>query len=566
MIFLFSAGTNGNDRKNSRALQAAISITDRIIAETEFAFEPGLQEQQLDVQVIDFKKEFNVQPDCRYFALSYIHSELDTAVTIGISAAPEISVFLNDKAFDFIRTDNPVLKEVAYGMINFADTVQVKLRKGINKILIRYSPGNSSGKIFLRQILSDPESEGWIKFIQTPVDPAGAAGWLAAGPFPAGSETTPESVIKDAYKNGSSYIIWNTLKQNIIPRLKINPANIFKKDSYADWNYANGETILSILTVAEAAGNSKYNDFVKKWCDFILQNTDYFRWQYDSLHALRGSFHRIFRKSMLDDAGAPVLPFTELYLQEKNPGYREIVYEMADYIMNGQVRLPGGTLCRPEPVEMTVWADDLFMAVPVLLRMAKITGEKKYYDEAAEQAVHFYKLLYNSNKKLFKHGWFSKTGETSSTFWGRANGWIMWAVTEILMYLPGDHPAYKEIMSIYKNHIDGLISYQDSSGIWHQVIDYPESYEETSCTAMFILGIARGVNNGWLNDSYKKYALKGWEALSRKIEPGGIVHGICRGTGIGEDVEFYFNRPTLDNDPRGLGAVLTACVEISKLK
>ena len=121
------------------------------------------------------------------------------------------------------------------------------------------------------------------------------------------------------------------------------------------------------------------------------------------------------------------------------------------------------------------------------------------------------------------------------------------------------------LLNIYKNHIEGLIKYQDRSGMWHQVLNHPESYEESSCTAMFILGIARGINNGWLNKSYSEYALKGWNALSKKID-NGIVHGICRGTGMGDNLEFYFNRPTLDNDPRGLGAVITAGIEISKLE
>ncbi len=75
--------------------------------------------------------------------------------------------------------------------------------------------------------------------------------------------------------------------------------------------------------------------------------------------------------------------------------------------------------------------------------------------------------------------------------------------------------------------------------MWHQVLNHPESYEESSCTAMFILGIARGVNNGWLDKSYSEYALKGWNALSKKID-NGIVHGICRGTGMGDRPGILF--------------------------
>ena len=120
-------------------------------------------------------------------------------------------------------------------------------------------------------------------------------------------------------------------------------------------------------------------------------------------------------------------------------------------------------------------------------------------------------------------------------------------------------------MSIYKEHVKGLLKVQDKDGMWHQVLNHPESYEESSCTAMFVLGIARGLTNGWLNDTYKESALNGWSALTNKIDSNGVVHGICRGTGVGDNLPFYFNRPTIDNDPRGLGAVITAGIEISRL-
>lgn len=548
-------------------LQIIQSIADKIINDTQFEFVPQFQETQLGVQIIDFKREFagNIKGIC--YALSYIGSGSDSIVNLGISASPGISIWINDQILEVKKSERPSIKEIAYGMINFEDTLEVMIKKGFNKILIKSSPGHSFSKIFLRQITDNPETEGWLKFSVHPaLVNTGTSGWLIIGPLAGQSEEIPEKEIKNFYVNNGNYLTWRSPKQNVIQQLKINPGNTFKKDSYVDWNYANGETILSILSVAEETANEKYLLFAKQWCDFILDNIGYFRWQYDSLNALRGSFHRIFRKSMLDDAGAPVLPFLQFYLDKKDERYYSIIEEMSSYIMNKQVRLDDGTLCRPEPVEMTVWADDLFMAVPVLIRMGNITGDKKYFEEAVRQIISFNKKLFDEKKNLYKHGWFSKTGETSIAFWGRANGWIIWALSEALLHLPKNLKEYSEIMTIYKSLVDGLIKYQDKSGMWHQVLDHPESYEETSCTAMFVLGIARGVNNKWLNESYSDYAFKGWNALTKKIEPEGIVHGICRGTGIGENLEFYFNRPTFDNDPRGLGAVLTAGIEVSKLQ
>ena len=114
--------------------------------------------------------------------------------------------------------------------------------------------------------------------------------------------------------------------------------------------------------------------------------------------------------------------------------------------------------------------------------------------------------------------------------------------------------------------MQGIVKYQDENGLWHQVLDRKDSFLETSGSAMFTLAIARGVINGWLNEDYKKYVLIGWAGLETKISDDGIVKDICRGTGIGYDYDFYNNRARFDNDPRGLGAVLTAATEVMKLR
>jgi rhamnogalacturonyl hydrolase YesR len=306
--------------------------------------------------------------------------------------------------------------------------------------------------------------------------------------------------------------------------------------------------------------------FAKTYVDFILKHLEYFHWQYDSLYEFRGSYHRIFRLTMLDDAGAPALPFTSLYIKDHDTDFRKIIDPVINYVSNKQVRLTDSTFCRPEPVENTVWADDLFMSVPLLLQATKITGDKKYLNDAAKQAINFQKYLWDERAGLYRHGWFSNTGKQSAVCWGRANGWIAWATSELLNALPKQHPLYKKIENNFRQHIASLIRYQADDGMWRQVLNNPNSYEETSCTAMFTLAIARGVSNGWLSKKYKEYASKGWNAVVNHVTTDGIVHGICRGTEIGDDEQFYMNRKTIDNDPRGLGAVITAGIEISKLK
>jgi unsaturated rhamnogalacturonyl hydrolase len=235
-------------------------------------------------------------------------------------------------------------------------------------------------------------------------------------------------------------------------------------------------------------------------------------------------------------------------------------------VMQGQERLADRTYSRPEPEPATVWADDLFMAVPFLLRMAEIYENVSLYDEVAHQVIQFNKYLADPATGLYFHGWYDNRNLTTPVRWGRANGWIIWATSEALLHLPEDHVQYKTILEIFKDHMKALAAYQDVSGMWHQVLDHPETFEETSSTAMFALGMARGVRMGWLPEGYKAHALNAWEALQDKIREDGTVIDICRGTGIGEDVEFYETRKRFDHDPRGLGAIVTAGCEIYLLE
>ncbi|MEJ2050369.1 MAG: glycoside hydrolase family 88 protein, partial [Calditrichota bacterium] len=397
--------------------------------------------------------------------------------------------------------------------------------------------------------------------------------WMFLGPIPSlhvvNASQNPdipfavEKNIRPAYEISGRFYHWVTVEKNIEPELKIKKDAVYKRDSFLEWHYANGTTLLGMLALARVNEESRYRNFVDSVVAFTLKNLPYFRWQHETLHALRGSYYRLFRSSMLDDTSGPGLPYLDLALQDRKPALDSLVESIAGYVTNKQVRLADGTLCRPEPVAMTVWADDLFMGVPFLLRMGKLTGNSKYYDDAVLQILNFTRYLRDAKTGLFNHGWFSGSGKNTTVFWGRANGWVAWTLSEALLLLPADHPDYKKIQQIYHDFMASVREFRDKDGMWHQVLDYPESYEETSCTAMFILAMARGVRLGWLPDDYRHLALQSWEALASRIDNDGVVHGICRGTGIGDNLEFYLSRPTYDNDPRGLGAVLVAATEIS---
>lgn len=206
------------------------------------------------------------------------------------------------------------------------------------------------------------------------------------------------------------------------------------------------------------------------------------------------------------------------------------------------------------------------MSVPLLVRMGELTSRTEYYKEAIKQILNFNKYLFATKMCLYKHGWFSWSGKRSSVYWGRANGWVAWSVSEALLYVPKDVAGYSKSKQLFLDHLHGLLKAQSQDGMWRQVLNDTTSYEETSCTAMFIIALSRAIRCGWLNRKYSENVLRAWEALQSKIDSAGIVKDICCGTGIGPDKRFYESRKRYDNDPRGLGAVITAALEVDKLQ
>lgn len=557
--------------------EVVISVADKIISESSFEFVIQPQTYNVGVEVVDFQELFGNREGAVAYALTYVNSAENREALFGLSCSSGLKMWINDRlVFNGEDEQRSEMKEIAYNIFVFPDTLQVNVNKGLNRILVKSVSREDDWDFLLRPMTEEGDYDTSVHFTADPmIQEMESVTWLCIGPFPGGIESDiqtildtvypPEEELKQYYIYDTEVFVWIPKPERMLLELKIDPSNSFKRDSYLDWHYAHGGTMFGMLHVADYTGQDRFQKFVGQYCDFMMEHLDYFGWQYHHLHALRGSYHKFFRRTMLDDTGAACLPVLEMYLREGIKAYRNIIDPVAVYVSHEQVRLEDGTFCRPEPVPMTVWADDLFMSLPFLVRMGKMTGESVYYDDAARQVLLFAERLYNPETGLFYHGWFQETNQPSVAFWGRANGWVIWALSEALAYLPEDHPQYQRVLNVFRDHIEGLSRYQGESGMWHQVLDHPESYEETSCTAMFVLGMARGVRQGWIDAKYREHALRGWTALKSKSDTDGTVHGICRGTGMGYDLEFYFKRPTFDHDPRGLGAVMVAGSEIGKL-
>src|SRR5581483_448185 len=142
-------------------------------------------------------------------------------------------------------------------------------------------------------------------------------------------------------------------------------------------------------------------------------------------------------------------------------------------------------------------------------------------------------------------------------YWARGDGWVAAGMSELLASLPANHPKRGRIMDGYQRMMNSLLQYQDKDGMWHQLIDHPESYPETSSTAMFTFAMITGVKKGWLNaKTYAPAARKGWLALTTYLEPNGDIRNVCEGTGKKNDLQYYLDRKKNTGDLHGQGPFL----------
>lgn len=346
-------------------------------------------------------------------------------------------------------------------------------------------------------------------------------------------------------------------------------------NEYNDWHYTNGVLHIALLELAELTGDKKYLDFVQKNMDFIFNegNLEYFEKQYAQAFreggwkGIRGlSWHMIFRNKRLDDNGPMGASLIDLQMQKPNKAYLNYIQTTEEHLMLAEPRLEDGTIARIWPHENTIWADDLFMGVAFLCRMGKMTGDVKYFDDAANQVLNYHKYLWHPSKEIYYHCYHTDVDEHGVAHWSRANGWMIMAQSDLLTMLPKDHPKRDALIENFDRQIKGILQYQGKNGLWYQVLDKVDSYEEITGTAMFVFSIARGVREGWINKDYIYAAEQGLKGMMTKMTDAGDVTAICVGTGIMPSLTFYYNRPTQENAPMGEGPVLRALIEMAYAK
>lgn len=340
----------------------------------------------------------------------------------------------------------------------------------------------------------------------------------------------------------------------------------FDRGDFRLISYEWGVTYAGMLLAGEATGDSKFSSYTTERLQFLAELYPELVNRGNGRARMGNPMHSVIYPSALDDAGAICAAMIKTKQNGSKADLDPMINNFIDYISNEQMRLSDGTLARNRPMKNALWLDDLFMSVPALAQMGAYTGQQKYFDDATKQIIQFSDRMFVKEKGLFMHAYIEDMQDHPEFFWGRANGWAIMSMVELLEVLPTSHQNYDKILDLLQQHIAGLAKLQSAKGLWHQLLDRNDTYLETSATAIFTYAIARAINKGYVDAKvYGPMVCLAWNALAEQVNPKGQVEGTCVGTGMGFDPAFYAYRPVSVYAAHGYGPVLLAGAEMISL-
>lgn len=263
-------------------------------------------------------------------------------------------------------------------------------------------------------------------------------------------------------------------------------------------------------------GNEEWKNYSERWAEHNgwmgAKGTDRSRWKYDygetDDHVLFGDWQICFQT------------YADLY--RILPDDRRI--RRAREVMEYEMSTPRN--------DYWWWADGLYMVMPVMTKMHRITGDKKYLDKLYEYVLVSDSIMYDPDEALYyrdaKYVYPAhKSANGKKDFWARGDGWVLAGLAKVLKDVPADWEHRPFFTDKYVRMADAVVKLQQPGGYWSRSM-MDEAHApgpETSGTAFFTYGLLWGINNGYLDDArYLDAAKKGWKYLSEKaLQPDGSV-------------------------------------------
>ena len=340
------------------------------------------------------------------------------------------------------------------------------------------------------------------------------------------------------------------------------------------WDYCHGLELQAMLDVYDRYGDEKFYKYALAYADTMV-NAD-------------GSIKKYkLEEYSLDRVNSGKFIF-RIYEQTKDVKYKKALDLMRSQF-DGHPRNADGGFWHKKVYPNQVWLDGIYMGAPFYAEYAFRNNQVEVYPDVVNQFLMAARHTYDPKNGLYRHAcdvsrkerWADPVTGQSQHCWGRALGWYAMAFVDALEFIP-EHEAGRDSMLVILNNVAIQIKrLQDAkTGLWYQVLDKsgePGNYLESSCSAMFVYSLFKGVRKGYIDKSYLQVAIKGYEGILKhfiEVDENGLVSitQACAVAGLGGknyrmgDYTYYINETIRANDAKAVGPFIMASLEYERLQ
>ena len=337
------------------------------------------------------------------------------------------------------------------------------------------------------------------------------------------------------------------------------------------WEYTPTLMARAFIELYQATGDTAYLHHVQRFADLFID-------QDGSILTYKQSLYNMDRIQ----GGNFLIMLNEIAPQ---PQYEVAIETLRDQLRD-QPRTNEGGFWHKQVYAHQMWLDGLFTGTTFYARYAAWKPEPEAWSDVAKQFMivdaHTRKangLNHHGWDESRQMGWSDPVTGCSPETWGRAEGWYVMALCDVLELMPEDQAERPELVAILQRVMESLREVQDpQTHLWYQVPDRAGeegNYLESTCSAMYCFAMAKGARLGVLPSEYKQYAQEVMDGLkAHKIvtnEDGTLsLIDCCAVAGLGGNpyrdgtYAYYIHERIREDDPKGVAPLILACIELAK--